>query len=310
MRHQREWSSGRNLWKCVSMRVYVPESRRADLLVLRSVLQELEAEIVDADDLSSVTWGRKLAPAWEEVDAVVAVITGQQGGRSETALVEAGIAIGRGIPLLVLSDEEVPLPLLAGGRVADITERGLLSAETLRFHLSLFLRRVERGESPVVREDAAREIDVRAARGRLAAVRQLPPPQRALQYEQWAEDLFRTAGGQVVSARDSGSRGFDFVASVPGFELTQGPLVVEVKGTLRADHLQDAALRLQYLVLTERAALGLLLFDDEEIHPNFALQTVPMVVVLGVGELLDLLERRKSLTRVLIHARNEAVHRI
>jgi len=73
--------------------------------------------------------------------------------------------------------------------------------------------------------------------------------------------------------------------------------------------LLSAANQLQSLVLQQSAALGLLVFDDGDLPPAFALQVVPMVISLGTNELLESL-RESPLSQVLWDARRDAVHRL
>jgi len=86
-------------------------------------------------------------------------------------------------------------------------------------------------------------------------------------------------------------------------------VVVEVKTSASPRVLLSAANQLQSLVLQQSAALGLLVFDDGDLPPAFALQVVPMVISLGTNELLESL-RESPLSQVLWDARRDAVHRL
>jgi hypothetical protein len=81
--------------------------------LVREVLVDLGAEVLDPRIVvTGMRWSEQLAGWLNDVDAVVAVLTGSRGGRNESVLVEVGIALGRGLPLLVLrGDEPAPVPL-------------------------------------------------------------------------------------------------------------------------------------------------------------------------------------------------------
>jgi hypothetical protein len=252
----------------------------------------------------------------------VVVLIPLSRGDYERTLIEAGIALGRQVPLLILTEYEAPSELHQVAKVAEM-HGILLNPEALRFHLSLFLKSLSasgEGREPWVLSQSrhfdrwlsnqSSHFDLKPFRLRLEEIRKLPTGgAKGSKYEEWVADVFRASGAEVAVPTGLKDRGFDLAVAMPDLEFRTGPLVVEVKLSSSPRALTDAALRLQYLVLQERAGLGLLLYEDEHLPKTFALQVVPMVVSLGFNDLVRQLER-ETLAQVLIQARNEAVHRL
>jgi hypothetical protein len=293
------------------MRVYLSAPQGADLSVLRDVLTDLGAEVVTSSDSDATRW-RPLR-AWEGVDAAVVVLIHLSRGDYERTLIEAGIALGRQVPLLILTEYGTPSDLYQVAKVAEM-HGILLNPDALRFHLSLFLKSLSatgEGREPWVLSQSLHfdhwlrnqtsHFDLKPFRARLDAIRKLPTRvAKYSKYEEWVADLFRAAGAEVaIPTTDLKDRGFDFAVAMPDLDFRTGPLVVEVKLSSSPKALTDAALRLQYLVLQERAGLGLLLYEDEDLPKTFALQVVPMVVSLGFNDLVRQLEH-ETLAQVLI----------
>lgn len=293
------------------MRVFLAGAHFDESALVRRVLLELGAEVVDAHDVvAGAAWSEQITRWADDVDAAVAVLPDTRGARYESVLVEVGIALGRGLPLLVLvGDDPAPVPLL----LPDVpsARTNFQNVDALRFRLDLFLRRLTTETASAPWHAEAEPVDVEELRRSLDHIRESPSSGRGQRYEAWVVGLFRSAGAEAVIPRNPDDRGFDLVAALPGVSPEPGPLVVEVKATARPQHLMDAALRLQHQVLRERAGLGLLLFEDRHVSSAFAFPTVPMVVAMGLNELPISLERHDgSLSRVLRAARNEAVHRL
>lgn len=290
------------------MRVVVLGATRDEWALVLEVLVDLGAEVLGPGmDIPAGTLWSDL-PGWNDADAVVAVLTGSRRGR-ENVLVEVGIALGRGLPLLVLQgdDEPAPLPL----QLAEVSSArtNLRNAEALRFHLQLFLRRLSSEAQIEPRPPEAHRVDVEELRRSLEKLRRSSGTRRGHEYELWVVQLFRLAGADVAEPANPRDRGFDLAVALPGVSAEPGPLLVEVKVPAQPLDLAGAAFRLQELVLRERAGLGLLLFEDRHLRYGFGVQTTPMVVAMGFDELLFSLERHDgSLTGALRTARNESVH--
>ncbi len=240
-------------------------------------------------------------------DAVVVVLSALQD--SARVFFEAGVALGLGLPLLVMAEADADSGPLKGLSVAQLPG-GTRNEEALRFHLGLFITSAARAApAQVKRPPSPLKINLLEQRAKLDALhREGSANGRML--ERWAVDLFRAGGAKVAEASNPSNRGLDLVAELEGLNLP-GPLVVEVKGGKPSSRrLLEAALQLQYLVLQERAGLGLLLFDDAAMPAGFALQVVPMVVCLGAAEPLSMMEQHGSLADAMRSARNEAVHQL
>lgn len=240
----------------------------------------------------------------DPVDAVVAVLSGP---RDQLASVFLDIGFARALeqPLLILSDEPTFSQLLP-----DVTVilGGLQNSQAIKFHLDTFLesvrRPVDEGSLPVSTQAlsidwADRELrDVRAIR-HVAS--------RAELFEQLVEHLLRSADANVF-AHDRYRRGqFDFAASVSGTDFGTGPIAVECKTVETPQALANAARKLQTAVIERGAALGVLIFDDAALASPSRVKPIPMVVLIGIDELLRGLQTM-SLGRVLSEARNRAVH--
>lgn len=209
---------------------------------------------------------------------------------------------------MLQADESSPLPL----QLAEVlsARTNLQSAEALRFHLELFLRRLSSGTAIKPPPPEPRRVDVEELRRTLDELRRSPET-RGQNYELWVAALFRLAGADVVETGKRLDRGFDLAVALPGFSAEPGPLLVEVKVAALPRDLARAGFRLQELVLRERAGLGLLLFEGDSLRYGFGVQPIPMVVAMGFDELLFSLERHDgSLTRALHTARSESVHRL
>lgn len=302
------------------MRVYLSVPQGADLSVLRDVLANLGAEVVTSSGRDGAPW--RPLHAWEGVDAAVVILIPLSRGDYERTLIEAGIALGRQVPLLILTEYEFPSELYQAAKVVEM-HGILLNPEALRFHLSLFLKslsvRGEGGEpwywSQSLHFDRwlsnqSSRFNLEPFRSRLEEIRKLPTPQaKYSKYEEWVADVFRAAGAEVAIPTGFKDRGFDLAVAMPDLDFRTGPLVVEMKLSRSPKALIDAAHRLQYVVLQEQAGLGLLLYEDEDLPKTFVLQVVPMVVSLGINDLVRQLEH-ETLAQVIIQARNEAVDQL
>lgn len=287
------------------MQAYVSAPRTADLRTLSLVLEELG--ISQFSPATSVKSTSPLLDPEIEVDAAIVVLE-EFSRRTFTQYVEAGISLGLKLPLLLLADKNAALGPLNGLEIVEFRS-GLQNHDALRFHVGLFFEGLEaapRAELPS-REHRIGSTDLQGLRARLEEIRRRSPSARGQFFEEFVGELFKTSGADIARAHDASARGFDLVAAIPGEGLAHGAVLLQVKSTARPPELLRTALELQDVVVNERAALGVLLFDDSEKPENFAIQTVPMVVILGVQELLAELESQ-SLNEILARARDDAIH--
>lgn len=257
-------------------------------------------DIVSSGEGVWATW----AEGSGQADAVVAVLSGPRDQLTSVFL-DIGFAHALKQPLLVLSDEPSFSELLP-----DVTVilGGLQNSSAIRFHLDTFLESVRRPLDEAMLPSGARVTSTDWADRELRDVRAIQDVSvRAELFEQLVEHLLRSAEANVF-AHDRYERDqFDFAASVPGTDFGTGPIAVECKTVETPQALAYAARKLQTVVMERGAALGVLVFDDARLASSSRVRPVPMVVLIGIDELMRGL-RTESLGRVLSAARNRAVH--
>ena len=282
-----------------------------DLSVFNAVLTE---HAVDIESTSDVGAGVALADtSLAQYDFAVAVIPDDHE-RHEASLsaiyIEIGVAVARGLPLLVIAGPSIPpSPALAGATTIVMTQLG--NEEALRLHLGVFLRQLQ--SSPRVRQPARLPASptpsVPAAYAmRLQAARESPGGLRGAEFERFVGDLLREAGAQAEERSPwESDEGIDIAAFIPGEEQRLGAVMIQVKsGTLTGHALQATQHELSTYVLQAGAGLGLLVYD--QMAPGARkVPPAPLVASLGIDELLAELES-KPLSTVLTQARNRAVH--
>jgi hypothetical protein len=287
------------------MRVLIAAPSGIDLLQLRRVLGELDAEVLTST-ASDGPNDSAVADPWSAADAAIAVFMGLEEGR---ILLEAGIAIGRSIPLLVLAEHPVSSAFPTGAKVVEMSGL-LLNGDALRFQLGLFLKSLTGTPGSSGQQTSqTHALDLVPFRARLAEIRSSSGADRALRLEEWVAGLFEAAGASIATPSDRQARGFDFVASVPETDSSISPLLVEVKVARSPRMIESTAHNLQYVVIQERAGIGLLIYDAKPPSEAYELQTVPMVILMSVDGLMRSLEG-SSISSVITKARDEAVHRL
>lgn len=281
-----------------------------DLSVLRAVLAE---RAVDIDSTSDVGAGVTLADAsLAKYDFAIAVIPAdhQRDASLPAIYVEIGVAVGRGLPLLVIAGPSIPpSPALAGATTIIMTQPG--NEEALRLHLGLFLRQVQaapRAQHPARLPAQSTPSVLAAYAARLQAVRESPGGLRGVEFEQFVGDLVREAGAQAEERSPwEPDGGIDIAAFIPGEEQRLGAVMIQVKsGTLTSRTLQETQRKLSAQVLQAGAGLGLLVYDQATPDAR-KVPPAPLVSRLDIDQLLAELETR-PLSAVLTQARNRAVH--
>jgi hypothetical protein len=200
---------------------------RANLSALQTVLTELGTAATATTELLV---GAQLAtvPLDRFTFAVALLPTfGPDDSPATTAAIflEAGIALGRGLPLIVLAeDPDEDLPALGGVASNVWTIVGAKDEASIRLHLTLFSKVLESGEStrgPSASPTAHAGLVVTPSFGATAAGSQ------GLQGE--VLGLLQAAGAKVeAESASSGDNRVDAVALVPGAERL-GPVLIEVK---------------------------------------------------------------------------------
>jgi hypothetical protein len=273
----------------------------ADLTIARRQLQAVvEAgghTVLDSTELGA---GALLAAVAWDADAVLAGFFASRPTQRQlgAVLVEAGIALGRGIPVVLLTRAGVRAPALTG---VPRIEANLDDPETLALKLELVLQGVHGG---VPRESAVKavvspRITVEAARV------------SGYELEQTVADLLRASSSAVFTESRSNSPdgGADFAFYLKGREADLGLILVEVKqvrGLQWQRRIRDASHQLTRYVAQANAGFGLVIYDGESLPPQ--LRTAdPFVVAISLESLEKELEQR-SLADVVWRLRNEAIH--
>ncbi|MHA7293537.1 hypothetical protein [Arthrobacter sp. HLT1-21] len=297
------------------MQVYLAVPPLADTSTVIKVLRAHGADPRENQELTTLDLTSLKIPAsmprfWDQIEAVVAVPQVGGGEVSDSVLIDIGIAIGRQIPLIVLTEDDGLISRLAKHSV-DSARASLYTEDALDSHLSLFLAGArqpfkmsdfggQKPQSRVVAVDARMELN---------RIQTLNGVQFHAALEDWVADLLRRTGVAVAPTTND-DRGFDFVLSLPKPQLIFGPILVEVKGRSPFRDLEKTALRLQGMVARERATLGLLLYFDVLGHTMGRPLALPGVVVISVHEMFEALATETSLEKILWRARNEAAHKL
>lgn len=246
-------------------------------------------------------------------DFAIAVLRYKRGGNRLTpgitsVLVETGIALGAGLPVLIIGDQKSDIPAALSRLPVVATD--LSDSQTLSLHLRLFSKGLAAVEAHTQRQGhdyaALSATQVLEFRSQLESARLAESGRGLLRL---ALNVLRSAGvqGERALQRFEVSDGAFYV---PGHEQDLGYVLVELKagGRVTAKGLNAAQRKLQDAVLSRNGGLGLLIFDDPH-QPPPTLQVTPLVIALSFDQLLDELARR-PLAEVLLEARNAAVHRL
>jgi hypothetical protein len=276
----------------------------ADLSVLRALLAELD---IGATMTAQLLAGAQLATVGlNQFDFAVAVLpaTRQHGTptTSPAIFLEMGIALGRGLPLLVLAESaDEDLPSL-GGLASNVwIVAGTQDAAAIRLHLSLFtdVLAINQSTGPVLDRQPSPTTSPKILNEQKAT-------NRGERLDQVVVGLLKAGGALVEESANAGpeDRGVDAAALIPGAEQTLGPVLVEVKAS-RDLELSPAVRNLGRYVTVRKAMFGLLIYDGPR-------QDLPWpsgfpVVAMHVDDLRQHVQNG-TLGRRLIGARNSYVH--
>jgi hypothetical protein len=248
--------------------------------------------------------GALLAASNWTADAVVAVMWQKRPPkqRFDAVLVEVGIALGRGIPVLLLTRRELALPALAGVPRIDVNvEAGFIEDSLLHTQINLFLRGVQ--------TQAPRKPPASTARPIAPSPVLTTAHGEALEFETRVGEVLRAAGTEVIPEGQvvPGEGRADYAIYLPADQSDLGVVLVEAKrfGNEKEQppRLRRAAQLLSQQVVNAHAGLGLLVYEGKEVR----LPPTPLVVAMSLSELAGRLNN-VPLAEVLRQARNKAIH--
>jgi hypothetical protein len=224
-------------------------------------------------------------------DAVVVAGGGPGSHDSGALLVEVGIALGLGKPVLVVWEESSPPPPPGLPPELRVSRLGLRNLDALRFHIGVFLADVRAGSRSV-----RAKVPIHASRGDLDRLAtqldrlQARPSIPETDFVRWIEDLFRAVGAKSVPSPRPDDRGFDLVLSAPPSSDLDGPVLVEAKTHWPpGDQLGRVTNRLADVVASERAGLGIVVILSKPAKPigTWLGSSSSSVSVFSANDLLD-----------------------
>lgn len=298
------WLCGRGSadeWRC-DMQAFLSYPYGVDVSFVAMAIRDANWDLVDPVRSSGpmlVSIRNMIANA----DAVIVAGGGPGSHDPGALLVEVGVAIGLGKPVLVVWAESSLLPpgLPSELRVSRLALRNL---DALRFHIGVFLADVGAGSrslrdrvptraTPSDLNRLATQLD------RLQARSSIPETD----FLRWIEDLFRAVGSKSVPSPHPDDRGFDLVLSAPPSWNLDGPVLVEAKTRWPPkDQMRRVADRLANVVASERAGLGLVVVLSKLGKPRVAWFSSPSssVSIFSANELLDGISKEGYLKDLLL----------
>lgn len=276
----------------------------ADLTTLRTVLADLG---ITATATTQLLVGAQLATvSLDEFSFAVAVLpaSGPDGTPARTPatiFLEAGITLGRGVPLIVLAEAaNEDLPIL-GGLASNVwTITGAKDEASIRLHLTLFTKILETNRPP---RNFIPRLEPSAAPSVTPSTETIG--QRAEGLEAEVLGLLQASGARVESQIVSGSGDHvDAVALIPGAERALGPVLIEVK-TLQGQGLSEAINQLTAYLARSGAMFGLVVYDGPRQKQGPA-SGFP-IVAMHIDELREQVSHG-SLGSTLVYSRNAVAH--
>ena len=273
--------------------------------MLQTVLAELD---ITATTTTQLLAGAELITVpLDEFSFAVAVLPasgpdGSPGTTPSTIFLEAGIALGRGLPLIVLAENpDEDLPVLGGLARNVWTIAGAKDEASIRLHLTLFTKVVE---SYGRARDPGPRLEPSVAPPETPLAESTVGREQGLQQE--VVDLLRAVGSQVEveAAADGGRDRVDAAALIPGAERVLGPVLIEVKA-LQGRGLPAAVSQLAAFLAQSGAMFGLVVYDGPRQKPGPA-SGFP-IMAMHIDELREHV-RQGSLGSTLVYARNSVAH--
>lgn len=269
------------------------------------IRRELQAHKVEWFDITTIpvglTFVDAIRSAIEQADFLCVVVPASATGR--WTLLEAGIAIGAGKPLLFIVDRDAAIPSDLAGFHYALAKAS--DAEAIRFHLDNFLLTLEK--KPTVSEAMSNK--------RSAVTKRRTTRLFHLAAESDVARLFERAGFLLHEAPHRKAMRYEIDLAVWIDDLLpifSSPILpVEFKRVSNNRVRLMTAEKLRRFLLETGAGVGLLveLGNQDEVGGRMwqAIGPPPFVFAVSIAELQRVLERGEFV-RQLIDARNRAVH--
>jgi hypothetical protein len=276
------------------VRVFLTTDSASAAKALRGLLKDFGHDVLEPSQYGAGA----LAHATNFDAAVVGFFASKPNRTQSSAMfVETGIAVGRGVPVLVLTPFPTPIPALTG---VPVIEASLEDRVMLRLKVSSFIQGAQ-SEAPRATPD------LRALR------RAASNPRPAINLEDRVRRLLEEAG-ELVSMEDLQPRSSrpDFAVWLTGSSQELGMVLVEVKayqGEPLARRLREGTARLRDQVLAARASFGLLVYEATEQTKSINASNSPLTAAVSFEDFARAANDQR-LDRYIWTLRNKGVHGI
>ncbi|MFI8252764.1 hypothetical protein [Streptomyces filamentosus] len=250
-----------------------------------------------------------------DIDFLCAVLEGGKGSIPAAVFLEIGVALGREVPVLLVTDAPRDLPLALAG--LQRVEVELKNREAIGQHIEKFAEQLKAKRGRQSKGEAALEIGkthlaLADRLHRLSVESHDSVSGMPFEYERLIHDVFAGAGAvSTVSQPDGSDGGFDLAVWVDGAsEILGGPILVECKigKRIKPGTLRRAAERLANVMYARSVNFGLIVYHDlsgaDDLHSYYP--DLP-VWALSARELVEAVESG-SLSRIITMRRNELMH--
>ncbi|WP_370345213.1 hypothetical protein [Catenulispora sp. MAP5-51] len=291
------------------MRCYLVVEYRCDLSALHDALSDANVEVITPDHAFHMPPSDATGYWLPDVDFVLVVFPARPDWETPPALLlDVGVAIGKGVPVLVIA--EPPRKLDAALAPLPLARVPLGHKTALSTRINQFASAIFGGSRPV--GDDAPAVDHRILDSvtlDLEVLREQPFDARraAHQFSEIAMRLLRACGAEIEESRVDG--GFDAAGWVPGTEtLFPEPLFFEFRLLRRAEVPREKLDQLAGIAARRGGGFGVLIAFPLDSRPvPWPENTWPMVLTFEMTELINEL-RQQSLATVLRNRRNAVVH--
>lgn len=240
-------------------------------------------------------------------DAVIVV----DPGASPRLLFETGVAMGRGVPVLLMVMDDVGFPPLENEPALATLPRvraKLTDSVAMGLHVPAFLDSIEKASLPPRAGSSTSPVLPKSTSGKRDKVR----PESVL--EQQLLDLFERAPEVLTVGHASRKQGLEGRPFRPDFalwitqehSLISNPLIVEITRELRGVDIERKIGQLRDYAISGGVSAAILVEDSPDL-PLTLVDLRPMIVRVGLPTLEELLLGGRLISAVT-QARNLAVH--